>query len=130
MKKFTDYNFDFENSNKNKTPEFKEFSKYNLNYQLNNEQYSNINNNCVNNKPLSSVYEYNCNYTLHSDDTDNKDNIIHKGHESFSNKIYEEKKTNQTQNNNFNSSVNYSKLSNNSKLDSSDINKHLDMVNT
>ena len=137
MKKFTEFNFDFENLNVNKTPEFKEVNKYNHNYQLNDEinqnntSNNNSNNNYVNDN--SSPYEYNCTYTLHNENNNNsnKDIVYDISHDSFCNNNdnnLDNTRTNTIKNNPILDTVNFSKMSNNSKLANLDFNTKNDMV--
>lgn len=134
MKKFTEFNFDFENLNKNKTPEFKEVNKYNLNYQMNQESNLNNSNNYNNNNnyyanAISTPYEYNCTYTLHNENNNsNKEIVYDKPYDSFSNNNYDNASSNMNKNNPNLDSVNFSKISNNTKLENLNQNKINDTV--
>ncbi len=126
MRKFTEFNFDFEDINKNKTPEFKEVSKYNPSYQLNHEtdiNNFNSNNNNTYHNAISSHYDYDCNYTLHNENNNsNKDMVDDRPTDSFCNNNYDHTSSNILRNNHNLDSVNFSKISNKTKLDNLDLN--------
>jgi len=77
MKKFTDYNFDFEKINKNKTPEFKDVENK---YKINTQNIQETNDLYYNNNPS---FQYDYTYTLNNN---NENNISNKALE------YNEKK--------------------------------------